>query len=244
MANWIKDPYYPVINVAQDNPKLVIASLVNSNEVKSRWIPVSITTQSESIFDQTFFPHGQWIGLRNLTYCTFFLPYEENGWIIANLKQAGYYRVNYDSKNWQKIADFLDSPNYSEIDVLNRAQIIDDAFHLMITKKLSHITFWKLANYLSQEKEYIVWYPMIKALERMSNAFSLPENKTKRLRKKMMLILDNLLMEIKYEDEPDDSDHLKSLRKEIVTWACTLGIRECTDKAQQKMKKYVTNPGK
>ena len=91
MANWIKEPYYPVINVTQDSPKHVIVSLANSNKVKSRWIPVSITTQSESNFDKTFFPHGQWIGLRNLTYCTFLLPYEENGWIIANLKQAGKY---------------------------------------------------------------------------------------------------------------------------------------------------------
>ena len=28
------------------------------------------------------------------------LPTEENQWIIANIRATGYFRVNYDRRNW------------------------------------------------------------------------------------------------------------------------------------------------
>jgi len=45
----------------------------------------------------------------------------------------GYYRVNYNKANWLNIAHYLNFNNYTKIHVLNRAQIIDDAFYFMIT---------------------------------------------------------------------------------------------------------------
>lgn len=32
---------------------------------------------------------------------------EDAEWIIANIDQQGYYRVNYDSENWQKLIETL-----------------------------------------------------------------------------------------------------------------------------------------
>jgi len=88
---------------------------------------------------------------------------------------TGYYRVYYDTENWRKIARYLNSQKYKNIHVLNRAQIIDDAFHFAIEKKLDFSMFWELANYLSKERDYIAWYPMIKAFEFLSNIFPLLE---------------------------------------------------------------------
>jgi len=39
-----------------------------------------------------------------------------------------YYRVNYDMKNWDKISSYLNSVEFINIHVLNRAQIINDLF--------------------------------------------------------------------------------------------------------------------
>lgn len=94
MATWIKKTYYPVVNVIQDNPKHVIVWLKETGiKNESWWIPVTITTQTKPNFFQNFFSHGQWIKSQNLMYCEFSLPYEENGWIIANLQQAGKYKL-------------------------------------------------------------------------------------------------------------------------------------------------------
>ncbi|KAL6427813.1 hypothetical protein ACFW04_008327 [Cataglyphis niger] len=90
---------------------------------------------------------------------------------ISYLK--GYYRVNYDPENWRLISNYLKSENYLNIHVLNRAQIIDDAFHLVLGYKLRTFRFWDIANYLKQETDYVAWYPMLKALEFMSRIFGM-----------------------------------------------------------------------
>lgn len=86
---------------------------------------------------------------------------------------TGYYRVNYDKKNWQLITDYLLSDNYTKIHVLNRAKLIDDAYHFMKDSYIltfhDPILFWNLVEYLKRETNYIAWYPMIKVLEEMSN---------------------------------------------------------------------------
>ncbi|EFN72187.1 Membrane alanyl aminopeptidase, partial [Camponotus floridanus] len=69
----------------------------------------------------------------------------------------GYYRVNYDSSIWQKIVDYLKSDDYTKIHVLNRAQIIDDAYHFMMINQHDIIMFLNLIGYLSQETEYTPW---------------------------------------------------------------------------------------
>ena len=85
-----------------------------------------------------------------------------------------YYRVNYDVNNWLKIANYLKSSmTYWKIHVLNRAQLIDDAFHLMLLQKLNSNLFWNLVEYLSNETDYIPWYSMFKAAEHMSSVFPL-----------------------------------------------------------------------
>ena len=50
-------------------------------------------------------------------------------WIIFNTYQMGYYRVNYDKANWNKIiAQFQN--NFTVINALNRAQILNDGYSL------------------------------------------------------------------------------------------------------------------
>ncbi|TTJ07847.1 Aminopeptidase N [Bagarius yarrelli] len=50
-------------------------------------------------------------------------------WLVVNLDVVGYYRVNYDMGNWRKLLEKLQTSHQS-IRVINRAQIIDDAFNL------------------------------------------------------------------------------------------------------------------
>jgi len=85
---------------------------------------------------------------------------------------TGYYRVNYDNDNWQKLMRYLNSMEYLNIHVLNRAQIIDDAYYFLSrTNKLDFEFFKNLTNYLSKERDYVAWYPMFKILEEISGFF-------------------------------------------------------------------------
>lgn len=50
-------------------------------------------------------------------------------WVIFNVQETGYYRVNYDAENWNLIIQQL-KENHESIQVINRAQIIDDVLNL------------------------------------------------------------------------------------------------------------------
>jgi len=101
---------------------------------------------------------------------------------------TGYYRVNYDSQNWHKIIYYLHSKSgyYKDMSAINRAKIIDDAFHLMMAHHLDVSIFWELTEYLSQETDYVAWYPMIKVFEYMSTVFPYPLNIIKGIDIKVM----------------------------------------------------------
>uniref|UniRef100_A0ACB8FPM7 Uncharacterized protein n=1 Tax=Sphaerodactylus townsendi TaxID=933632 RepID=A0ACB8FPM7_9SAUR len=54
---------------------------------------------------------------------------DEKNWLLGNINQTGYFRVNYDVRNWKLLIDQL-IRNYKVISVSNRAGLIDDAFNL------------------------------------------------------------------------------------------------------------------
>lgn len=55
-------------------------------------------------------------------------------WIIVNLHQTGYYRVNYDNNNWKLIQGFLrDEIRFSKIVPPNRAQLVVSYLFYMIS---------------------------------------------------------------------------------------------------------------
>ncbi|KAF7238055.1 Thyrotropin-releasing hormone-degrading ectoenzyme, partial [Varanus komodoensis] len=55
--------------------------------------------------------------------------FSEGNWLLGNINQTGYFRVNYDIRNWRLLIDQL-MRNHKVISVSNRASLIDDAFNL------------------------------------------------------------------------------------------------------------------
>uniref|UniRef100_UPI0037E9A504 aminopeptidase N-like isoform X2 n=1 Tax=Semicossyphus pulcher TaxID=241346 RepID=UPI0037E9A504 len=85
-------------------------------------------------------------------------------WVIANLDVVGYYRVNYDTNNWNKLIAVLNS-KLGDIRVINRAQLIDDAFNLARAKIIPTETALRTTTYLSKEREYMPWKSAIDNLD-------------------------------------------------------------------------------
>lgn len=84
------------------------------------------------------------------------------------LYAKGYYRVKYSKQLWEKILYSLHSTPRN-IHPLNRAQLIDDAYYfLSIKNELDFVFFKRLTSYLSKEKDYIPWYPLLKIMEDIS----------------------------------------------------------------------------
>ncbi|RLU23409.1 hypothetical protein DMN91_003613 [Ooceraea biroi] len=156
----------------------------------------------------------------------------------------GYYRVNYDAKNWEKIADCLDSDEFTKIHVMNRAQLIDDAYYFLVEKHLDFHIFLQITSYLSKEVDYIAWLPMFRILSYQWKFFLLPFGEPAVLYALRVQILDSLnglVRNIGYEDDSADDGITKLMRGTALTWACTYGDLLCEKRAVYKLSQRIDN---
>uniref|UniRef100_A0A8C4DWI7 Aminopeptidase n=1 Tax=Dicentrarchus labrax TaxID=13489 RepID=A0A8C4DWI7_DICLA len=77
-------------------------------------------------------------------------------WVLANINVTGYYRVNYDLGNWDSLLAQLHS-GHQVIPVINRAQLVDDAFNLARAQLVPTTLALRTTSYLSAETEYMPW---------------------------------------------------------------------------------------
>uniref|UniRef100_A0A8C1J9J6 Aminopeptidase n=1 Tax=Cyprinus carpio TaxID=7962 RepID=A0A8C1J9J6_CYPCA len=77
-------------------------------------------------------------------------------WVLANINVTGYYRVNYDNDNWQRLLNVLQASRQS-IPVINRAQLIDDAFNLAKAGIIETTLALRTTLFLNSETEYMPW---------------------------------------------------------------------------------------
>ncbi|XP_051808618.1 aminopeptidase Ey-like [Acanthochromis polyacanthus] len=87
-----------------------------------------------------------------------------NEWVLANIDVVGYYRVNYDQANWDKLLNVLNT-SHELIPVINRAQLVDDAFNLARAEIIQTVQALKTTTYLSKERAYMPWASAINNLD-------------------------------------------------------------------------------
>ncbi|XP_071569032.1 aminopeptidase N-like [Temnothorax nylanderi] len=246
MDTWLKQRHYPVVYVTRNN---VTGETILTQEhfrPKSEnehidsdkwWIPVTFATpQTNSDFSSTLPTHWLRSQDKNISIDGI----DPNDWVIVNVQQMGYYRVNYDDTNWRKIANYLNSDNYTKIHVLNRAQIIDDAYHLMMARQLDIEIFLDLANYLSRETDFVALYPMFNILDFTREFHKLPEFNY--FKQYMLNILDKITKNVGYEEDSADDDLTKLKRSNTLKWACNFGHSECKRMATVKLDEFLANP--
>ncbi|GLG93883.1 Aminopeptidase N [Gryllus bimaculatus] len=162
----------------------------------------------------------------------------ERSWVIFNVQETGYYRVNYDARNWNLISTFLNNidKSISDIHVLNRAQLLDDAFNLARANQLSYEIVFDLAGYLVREYDYIPWSSALTALSHLNlmlgNDIRYPIFKRYGLR-----LLDRIFDRFNF-NVPERHDE-KLLLNKIATWACALGHQKCLDTAANMLRLHI-----
>ncbi|CAD6215945.1 GSCOCG00004247001-RA-CDS, partial [Cotesia congregata] len=156
---------------------------------------------------------------------------------------SGFYRVNYDDKNWQLIIKYINSDNYDRIHHLNRAQLIDDTFLLAEIGNVDYRITFNLLKYLEYETHYIPWNSFWKQLSRFHKS-ALPSSKFydvfKVYRNKLIYQVKRIFM----DDESNDDRYLKSLRKKFIHWTCQFGSNLCKNYTFSKLTKWLEDPKK
>ncbi|XP_024876606.1 aminopeptidase Q-like [Temnothorax curvispinosus] len=239
MDTWINQNRYPVLNVTINYKTGEVAVTQKCFRVtecinNKWWIPMTYADQSNLDFSNTM--PNNWLGPDQTSR----VEINIRDWIIVNVQQTAYCRVYYDNTNMERIIRYLNSEEYKNIHVLNRAQIIDDAYAFLLEDQLDSSVFMNLIHYLRRERDYVAWRPMFRILERNEEYFSLPESKS--FKSHMVEIFDGVLQHVGYEENPDDDDITKMLRLNALKWACTVGHVECKRKAAVKLSEHLADP--
>jgi aminopeptidase N len=179
MDTWTKQMGYPVVTISSNGNTVTITQdrflqypLGNGTMASSPYnyiwtIPFDYITQNspDNVVKQILSSVQGTIQWRVST----------DGFIKANVKQNGFYRVNYDTDNWQKIIDHLMIPPQTRPQILSavdRAGLLEDAFALSSAGLLNITYAFEMSRYLKTENHYIPWITGIRWFDKIANQLS------------------------------------------------------------------------
>lgn len=168
----------------------------------------------------------------------------DNEWIILNINVTGYYRINYDEKNWNNLAKTLEEKP-QVLSVVNRMQLIDDVFTLTNSGYLEYETALSLTRYLEQEMEVIVWYIVLKHMNSYKKSLvtyhSFPHLK-KYILKRIKPIFQHYASVLQRNfDETADDFFVHTGIDLIFKTACSFGMPDCLSLASDIYTKWMAN---
>lgn len=150
---------------------------------------------------------------------------------------SGFYRVNYDETNWRRIIEYLNSENFDKIHVLNRAQLLDDAFDLARSGHLNYEIALELSGFLERETDYIVWYSFFDTLDFLDVALSANDN-YETFKQYILGLSEKFYQTLAAEESTSDSHFVKFSRSTILPYLCRYGQVECRETALTSLRKW------
>ncbi|KAG7171432.1 Aminopeptidase N-like 3, partial [Homarus americanus] len=198
------------------------------------WVPLSYTSANNSDFSNTI--PSEWMKDSEEHKALTSLPASDQ-WVIFNLQETGYYRVNYDSNNWALITDQLKA-DHEAIHVINRAQIIDDALNLARAGRLPYEVVLRIIEYLKREKEFV---PIKAALNGLSYLQMMMKTTTGygALKKYLLALVTPLYEAVGFEDNLMDPQLQQYKRVLALSTACKLGLQDCVDNAVSQFQAWI-----
>ncbi|XP_053672602.1 aminopeptidase N-like [Anopheles nili] len=227
IKSWVDQAGYPVLDVRRTYRGDIVLSQDRfySNKIvtddTALWmIPYTMLEEGDSPTDSL---EWNWLTSRAIGVPT---EVANDRWILANVNQTGFYRVNYDITNWNLLIDaLLEDP--TNVPLHSRAQLVDDAFHLARSNRLDLEISLELLTYLRNERDYPPW----QAASRVFNYFD------SRMRGTPDYVLYQLFIDTLIGDlfltlditsvAPDEPLLDKYLKQLITSWACRTLIESC-----------------
>ena len=244
MKEWVTKPGYPVLNVQKNKTGVFDISqerftLYGTDDNTTWWIPLTYTDQSKRNF--TFALQG-WLKPEDKS-AQITTNSSEKDWVIFNVDQIGYYRVNYDDDNWNLLSKYLKGMDFKNISSLSRAQLLDDALNLARTGRLNFTTALSLTTYLTQEADYIPWTTAFRNLN-FVNSMMQPSKNYKTFQLYVRYILKQLTKDVTYKPKKEDDHVTKILRTNAMKWACKAQEASCTKAAKEAFDLWIKDPAK
>ncbi|XP_004523069.1 aminopeptidase N [Ceratitis capitata] len=242
-SSWSQQSGYPLLTVTRnyDNKSFTVKQTAfyedNSKASDKSWyIPFNYAHKSKP-------DH------RNTTATHFLLNVDEivvrdedldaDDWLLLNKQSTGFYRINYDDKNWELLASALKTQPY-KFHPRNRAQLIFDAYKFSSTGRLSHSVYLNLLQYLTNEDQYAPWttaYSVISTFNRYLNG----DEDYAKFQFFIAALVTNIYEKLGVNDVSGEQHLTKFTRNVVINLACLAGIESCLEESNNKLKALISD---
>nr|XP_006818001.1 PREDICTED: aminopeptidase N-like [Saccoglossus kowalevskii] len=161
-----------------------------------------------------------------------------NNWLLANIDQTGYFRVNYDATNWRLLKEQL-LENHLVIPTASRAAILNDVFNLARGQHINTLLALEISRYLVVERDYVPWSTANDVLAYIHNMLRTTSAYGVYIQYILELVTP-LYSSLGWSDE--DSTDLDSLTRSLaITLACGHGHEECIQESHTMFVHWMQN---
>ncbi|KAM3958518.1 aminopeptidase N [Aphomia sociella] len=244
MNSWTRQAGYPVVNVKRNYETGEVEfrqTLFTStkepyqNMVDQIWhIPISYTALNltHGSDDWTAKPKI-WLNDRAKTFT---LPINDSEALYVNVDAVGYYRVNYDKKNWELLSTALKSGHVNN--PIMKAQLIDDAFNLAKGSQLNYSYALGLTTcVIDGEDAKIVWDLLLNNMGFLRHNLKATSGFIY-FQDYMRLILKKQLERLNYGLKKPKNDNEAFLIENLVMWECFVESPRCLRWAKEEFNKW------
>ncbi|XP_071362940.1 alanyl (membrane) aminopeptidase-like b [Trachinotus anak] len=237
MDTWTNQIGYPVITINTTNGEIYQKQFLFNDSAESSllWsIPLRIMSNASVVPLQWFHERGP---VKRDEFIS------KNGeWVLVNVNCVGYYRVNYNPENWEALLTQLET-NPDRIPLMNRGQLIDDAFNLARAKLVDVTLALNFTRFLYSETAYLPWESAVRNLDYFVLMFDRTEvyGPMQAYLREQVRGLYNFFR--KYTDNstvPDDHS-LQHNQILAIQLACSNGLPECVTMAKKMFDLWMNN---
>ncbi|XP_050688585.1 aminopeptidase N-like isoform X2 [Eriocheir sinensis] len=247
MDTWTLQMGFPVIKVVRDaagttatvtQERFLQVKSPNSTDTHdySWWVPLTYTSQDNPDFIDT--QTRRWMADTEKEITVSDLPASDQ-WVIFNVQERSYYKVNYDDANWNLLsAQLMSDP--SAIDILNRAQLLDDALDLASAGQLSYDLALNLNSYLEKEEEYYPWSAALDNMGYIEEMFTRTGGYGN-LRTYLLSLLEPLYQSVGFQGDENDEQLVHYKRSLALKWTCNLDYEDCVTNSVSQYDAWMTS---
>ncbi|KAL9985945.1 hypothetical protein ACROYT_G008402 [Oculina patagonica] len=243
MNTWTLQMGYPIVDIRYSSADKYFIS----QERFLYYTDANITSKYKSPYDYKWFipftyitssaPNKVFPKDINMTSET--ISWNGSGWIKGNVGQKGFYRVNYDDKNWDALANALKT-DHKVLNTSDRGGVIDDAFELARSGKLNYTKALEMTSYLQAEEDYVPWQAAIKNFNFIKSLLTPTRPAYKYLQKYLFYQAEPHYQRLGFKDQ---GSHLETfLRPAILEIVCDARESSCLSNASKYFNDWMKEP--
>ncbi|KAG5680227.1 hypothetical protein PVAND_009750 [Polypedilum vanderplanki] len=238
MSTWENQAGYPLVTVTISGSNLKFSQKrypSGNEEIYS--VPLTIATKTNPNFNHT--TPKQWLLTQNATFTQSELEFNatNNDWMILNIQQVGYYRVDYDTALWQAIISQLNE-NHEEIHPINRA-ILQEEIALAWTEfnRVTACDVLNSLNYFDKEDELLAWNKADKIFDEFYTKLFTTEQFPNYL-EFLNALTSPIMKNLGFDDLSDEDVHITDLRDIVKRWNCKALNSDCLNHEKLKFEYF------